>query len=223
MNHGQAISLPTIGVYLGSHMGSNQSFKNAIISLGKGVAERGYTVVYGGGGTGLMGLLAETVKLYGGTVIGITTEHLAEIEKPCDFLDELHVVGSMYERKRLIHERSSQLITMPGGIGTFDELFETWCSIKIGVIKKPFGLINIDGYFNSMIEFVSSCTNYDFLSKQDIKIPTIYDEVSSYINYLEEERQSKFFEAHLNNTHNNDGHPVGRFSVSQSVHEQNLN
>lgn len=185
MNTTKVMMSPTIGVYLGSSIGNNPCFKNAVVSFGKGVAELGYTVVYGGGGTGLMGLLAETVKVHGGTVIGITTEHLAEIEKPCDFLDELHVVGSMYERKRLIHEKSSRFIAMPGGIGTFDELFETWCAIKIGVIKKPFGLVNTAGYFNSLIEFVTSCTYYDFLEKKDVKIPIIYDEVAAYLNYLE--------------------------------------
>lgn len=194
---------PTIGVYLGSHIGNNPCFKNAVVSFGKGVAELGYTVVYGGGGTGLMGVLAETVKFHGGTVIGITTEHLADIEKPYDFLDELHIVGSMYERKRLIHEKSSQFIAMPGGIGTFDELFETWCSMKIGVIKKPFGLVNIDGYFNHIIQFLTACTSYGFFNEQDIKIPTMYDGVNAYLKYLEKESKNNLFEVYspLNLTH----------------------
>jgi hypothetical protein len=198
MNNTKIMISPTIGIYLGSRMGNNLSFKNAIIALGKGVAERGYTVVYGGGGTGLMGLLAETVKSHGGTIIGITTEHLAEIEKPCDFLDELHVVHSMYERKSLIHEKSSRLLAMPGGIGTFDELFETWCAIKIGVIKKPLGLVNIEGYFNPMIQFVTDCTSYDFVNEQDVTIPTVYNEVSVYLKSLEEEQQGKFFDVYSN-------------------------
>lgn len=195
MNTIEVMAPPTIGVYLGSSMGNNPSFKNAVISLGKGIAECGYTAVYGGGGTGLMGLLAKTVNSFGGKVIGITTEHLAKIEPPSDFLDELHIVGSMYERKRLIHEKSSRFIAMPGGIGTFDELFETWCAIKIGVIKKPFGLVNIEGYFNSMIDFVTSCsTDYHFINGQDIKIPTIYDEVSVYIDHLKEGQQGSLFD-----------------------------
>lgn len=203
MNNTEVIVSPTIGIYLGSKIGDNPSFKNAIISLGKGVVKHGYTVVYGGGGTGLMGLLAETVKSHGGTVIGITTEHLSEIEKPYDFLDELHIVHSMYERKRLIHEKSSRFLAMPGGIGTLDELFETWCAIKIGTITKPLGLINIDGYFTPMIQFITACTSHGFLKEQDIKIPTIYDGVSAYLKYLEEVQQGNFFEvySHLNPTH----------------------
>ncbi|NOT04542.1 MAG: LOG family protein, partial [Anaerolineales bacterium] len=125
------------------------------------------------------------------------TVHLAEIEKPCDLLDELHIVDSMYERKRLIHEKSSQFLAMPGGIGTFDELFETWCAIKIGTINKPFGLVNIDGYFNPMIQFVTACTSYGFLNAQDIKIPTIHDGVSAYLEYLENEQQSNLLEGYF--------------------------
>ncbi|WP_115708839.1 TIGR00730 family Rossman fold protein [Legionella sainthelensi] len=212
MNNTEVIVSPTIGVYLGSSMGNNPSFKDAVASLGVGIAKQGYTVVYGGGGTGLMGLLAKTAKSHGGTVIGVTTEYLAKIETPSEFLDELHIVSSMYERKRLIHEKSSQLIVMPGGIGTFDELFETWCAIKIGVIKKPFGLINIEGYFNSMLQFVDSCTHYDLLNEQDIKIPTVYNEVSSYLKYLREEQQGNFFEVYSNlnpsNIKNKDKHLI---------------
>ncbi|MBI2784781.1 MAG: TIGR00730 family Rossman fold protein [Legionella longbeachae] len=217
MNNTDLMLPPTIGVYLGSSMGNNLSFKNAIISLGKGVAKQGYTVVYGGGSTGLMGILAETVKSHGGTVIGITTKHLAEIEKPCDFLDELHILPSMYERKRLIHEKSSRFLAMPGGIGTFDELFETWCAIKIGVIKKPLGLVNIEGYFNPLIQFVTACTNYDLVNKKDIKIPTLYDEVSAYLKYLEEEQKNKFFDAyeHLNSAHTkNIYNPIETYDIS---------
>ncbi|WP_058466097.1 TIGR00730 family Rossman fold protein [Legionella cincinnatiensis] len=218
MNNSEIIVSPTIGVYLGSSMGNNPSFKDAVVSLGKGIAKHGYAVVYGGGGTGLMGLLAKTVKSHGGTVIGITTEYLAKIEPPSEFLDELHLVSSMYERKRLIHEKSSQLLAMPGGIGTFDELFETWCAIKIGVIKKPFGLVNIDGYFNPMLQFVASCVNYDLLGEQDIKIPTVYDEISSYLKYLEEEQRRNFFDVYsnlnLSNTQNKDKHPIEIYDIS---------
>ncbi|WP_232220266.1 LOG family protein [Legionella tunisiensis] len=193
--------------------------KNAVIALGEGIAECRYTVVYGGGGTGLMGLLAKTVKSHGGKVIGITTGHLAKIETPSEFLDELHIVGSMYERKRLIHEKSSRFIAMPGGIGTFDELFETWCAIKIGVIKKPLGLVNIEGYFNSMIQFVTSCsTNYDFIDGKDIKIPTIYEEVSAYLNHLKEEQQGSLCDVYsdLNpgNTQTNYQHSLETYDLS---------
>lgn len=189
MNNPQLMQAPTIGVYLGSKMGNNPSFQDAICSLGKGIALRGYTLVYGGGGTGLMGLLAEQVKSHGGTIIGITTEHLSDIEKPYAHLDELYVVQSMYERKRLIHEKSSRLLAMPGGLGTFDELFETWCALKIGTLKKPFGLVNVDGYFNPMLEFVAACSGYGFFKAQDLDILTVYDGVSTYLNSLEKEQQ----------------------------------
>lgn len=176
----------TVGIYLGSSMGNNPIFKDAIIELAKGLVKYKYSVIYGGGGTGLMGLLAETIKSHDGKVVGITTEHLAKIEKPYDYLDELHIVDSMYERKKMIHEKSSLFIAMPGGVGTFDELFETWCAIKIGTIKKPFGLVNINGYFNPMLNFVKSSMRYGFLDQKDVHIPNIYNNVSECLQYLEE-------------------------------------
>ena len=170
----------SVGVYLGSEMGINPEFNKSVILFGTGLAKFGITLVYGGASTGLMGLLAETVKHHGGRVVGIITNHLINIEKPSSLLlDELHVVESMYDRKRLIHEKSSRFIAMPGGLGTLDELFETWCGIKIGVIKKPMGFINISGYFDPLFQLSNMCLEQGFLREVHMDIPKIYDSVQS--------------------------------------------
>lgn len=178
-------TIASVGVYLGSEMGKNPEFKKSVISFGTGLAKLGITLVYGGASTGLMGLLAETVKHHGGKVVGVITNHLINIEKPSSLLlDELHVVDSMYDRKRLIHEKSTRFIAMPGGLGTLDEVFETWCGIKIGVIKKPMGFINISGYFDPLFQLSNMCLRQGFLREVHVDIPKIYDSVQSCLQDL---------------------------------------
>ena len=173
-----------VGVYLGANMGSNPAFEAAAKLLGKGLAESGHTLVYGGGSVGLMGTLATTVKQYGGKVIGIITEHLIGFEKPFADADELHIVKTMYERKRMIHDHASSFVILPGGIGTFDELFETWCAIKNGVMQKPISFVNIDGFFNDLFKFVDSCRQHGFLDIMHQNIPKIYDNMAHCLNDL---------------------------------------
>lgn len=174
----------SVGVYLGSQLGNNPAFKSAAIQLGRGMAELGLTLVYGGGSVGLMGLISSTAKQYGGKVIGIITEQLIDKEKPPTYLDELYVVDSMYERKRLIHEKSSRFLIMPGGLGTLDELFETWCLVKCGVMKKFMGFVNIDGYFDGLFHFVDSCKQEGFLGDIHQDIPSRYDSAHACVQDL---------------------------------------
>lgn len=168
----------TIGVYLGSTMGSTPDFAESIILLGKGLASQGYTLVYGGASVGLMGLLAQTVKDSGGSVIGVLTEHLQKKEITFQDADEMHIVSTMYERKKLIHDLSSRFIVFPGGLGTFDELFETWCGIKIGTIQKKIGFINIQNFFDPLFQFMSSCEKNGFMTTSQLMIPAIYKSVA---------------------------------------------
>lgn len=176
----------SVGVYLGALMGNNPKFESAAIRLGKKLAELELTLVYGGGSEGLMGALATTVKEYGGTVIGIITEHLISIEKPFADADELLIVKTMYERKKLIHEKSSRFLILPGGIGTFDELFETWCAIKNGIMKKPIAFVNIDGFFDDLLKFVDTCKQSGFLNASHQEIPKIYTGITPCLQDLEE-------------------------------------
>lgn len=185
---------PTIGVYLGASTGNIPELEKSVVLLGEGLVEMGYTLVYGGASIGLMGLLAETVKDCGGRVIGIITNHLIKHEILFDKADEVIVVDSMYDRKRLIHEKSSRFIVMPGGLGTLDELFETWCQIKIGVLQKQIGFVNIDGYFDALFHFVTNCRAQGFLTESNLKIPTLYHDVQACLDDLD---------SSLNQKHNN--------------------
>lgn len=174
----------TIGVYLGAALGNDPAYKNAVIEFGKGIVELGYTLVYGGASIGLMGLLADVVKKSGGKVIAVITKHLEEKEILFEEADEKFVVNTMYERKKLIHDLSSRFVIFPGGLGTFDELFETWCNIKIGVFEKKIDFININGFFDQMFNFVDFCCQQGFLSESQIRIPSIYRTANDYLNNL---------------------------------------
>ncbi|MBA4696003.1 MAG: TIGR00730 family Rossman fold protein [Legionella sp.] len=167
-----------IGVYLGSSIGDKAILQESVVQFGKGLARLGYTLVYGGASIGLMGILASTVKENGGKVIAIITKHLESKEILFKQADEIYIVSSMHERKNLIREKSSQFIVFPGGLGTFDELFETWCLIKVGSIKKNMGLMNICGFFNPLFELVTHAKKNGFLTEVESTIPSIYSDVA---------------------------------------------
>ncbi|HHZ4597838.1 TIGR00730 family Rossman fold protein [Legionella pneumophila serogroup 1] len=148
--------MKTICVYLGASSGNNLVFKEAI-KLAHEIAAHGLTLVYGGSRLGMMGLLARTVKELGGKAIGVTTTHLLDKEKPLDILDELHIVSSMQERKKMLQYLADAFIVMPGGLGTLEEAVETWNAIKIGELDKKIGFLNVDDYFIKLFSFMDHC------------------------------------------------------------------
>ncbi|WP_454780309.1 LOG family protein [Legionella sp. WA2022007384] len=163
--------MKTVCVYLGAQFGNDNEYSDAAILLGRKIAADGFTLVYGGSSLGMMGLLANTVKEYGGRVVGIITNHLIQQEKPLKSLDELHIVDSMQERKSLMQKISDIFVVMPGGLGTLEEAIETWNAIKIGELTKPLGFLNIKGYFDGLFSFVNSCEQAGFLTAQASNIP----------------------------------------------------
>lgn len=142
--------LRRIAVYCASNDGARPSYLAAARALGTLLAERGITVVYGGGRVGLMGALADSALAAGGEVIGIMPHGLVAREVAHGGLTRLHVVGSMHERKAMIAEQADAFIAMPGGLGTFEELFETWTWAQLGVHGKPIGLLDVDGFWSPL-------------------------------------------------------------------------
>jgi len=132
----------------------------------------------------LMGLLANTVKQHGGKAIGIITEHLIDKEKPLTILDELHVVDSIQERKLRMQQMADAFIVMPGGLGTLEEAFETWCAVKTGALQKEIGFLNTDGYFDGMFQFINHCEDNGFLSHAQNAIPHSDSDVVSLMGKL---------------------------------------
>ncbi|CAM2961192.1 TIGR00730 family Rossman fold protein [Legionella worsleiensis] len=176
--------MKTVCVYLGAQLGNEPEYREAAILLGKKIAACGFTLVYGGSSFGMMGLLANTVKEYGGRVVGIITKHLIEQEKPLDILDELHVVESMQQRKAMMQKISDMFVVMPGGLGTLEEAIETWNAIKIGEFIKPIGFLNSKGYFDGLFSFINSCGRAGFLSSRVIHIPVSHSSIELLWNEM---------------------------------------
>ncbi len=173
--------MTTVCVYLGANFGNNPQYSEAAVLLAKELADMGFTLVYGGSSLGLMGLLATTVKEHGGKVVGIITKQLIDKEKPLDLLDELHIVDTMQERKRMMQEIADIFIVMPGGLGTLEEVFETWNAIKIGELKKSIGFLNINGYFDGLFSFIGNCEQNGLLLRKDGDIPIVQPSVQSLL------------------------------------------
>lgn len=169
---------------MGANYGSNSSFKDSVINLAYEIVENSFTLVYGGSSLGMMGLLAKTVKEMDGKVIGIITDHLIEKEDAITILDELIIVNSMQERKKIMQEISDFFIVMPGGLGTIEEAIETWNSIKIGEIQKKIGFLNINGYFNYLFNFANTCKENGFLTFEQERIPEVSSEIKTLISLL---------------------------------------
>ncbi|MFT3814625.1 MAG: TIGR00730 family Rossman fold protein [Acidovorax sp.] len=143
-------------VYCGSRPGGNPLFTDAARAVGRWIGERGGQLVYGGGRSGLMGEVAEATRLAGGRVVGVIPRALVDKELANHACDELHVVETMHERKALMAASSTAFLALPGGIGTFEELFEVWTWRQLGYHDKPVGLLNVAGYYDGLLAFLDT-------------------------------------------------------------------
>lgn len=176
--------MKTICVYLGASPGNNKAFERATIKLAHEIVDSGFTLLYGGSSLGMMGLLATTVKELGGKAVGVITTHLLDKENPLEILDELHVVDSMQERKRMMQELADVFIVMPGGLGTLEEAIETWNAIKIGEINKKIGFLNVDNYFDGLFDFIMHCQESGFMHAKQSSIPVVNAEPGLLLSEL---------------------------------------
>jgi uncharacterized protein (TIGR00730 family) len=141
-------------VYCGSRAGTREAYANAARELGTLLGERGIGVVYGGGQVGLMGILADAALAAGGEVIGVIPHALAAREVDHPGVTILHKVETMHERKAMMADLADAFITMPGGIGTLEELTEIWSWAYLGIHHKPVGLLNVAGYYDPLLAFM---------------------------------------------------------------------
>jgi uncharacterized protein (TIGR00730 family) len=152
-------------VYCGSRPGANPAFADAATQVGRWIGQRGGRLVYGGGCNGLMGIVAQSALDAGGTVLGVIPKALVEKEWANHQCTELIVVDTMHERKRLMAEHSDAFVALPGGIGTFEELFEIWTWRQLGYHDKPVGLLNTLGYYDGLLGFLNSSVQQQFMGE----------------------------------------------------------
>ena len=151
-------------VYCGSRSGEDPKFAELAKSVGNWIGHHGGQLVYGGGRNGLMGILADATLAAGGRVIGVIPEALVEKEWAHTGCTELHVVGTMHERKRIMAEHADAFLALPGGIGTLEEFFEVWTWRQLGYHAKPVGLLNLDGYYDDLLAFLNASVKSGFMS-----------------------------------------------------------
>jgi uncharacterized protein (TIGR00730 family) len=159
-------SLPWVRlcIFCGSSPGARPEYAAATVELAQLLSGRGIGIVYGGASVGLMGLLADTAMDAGGEVVGVIPEALERKEIARSGLTELHVVGSMHERKALMADQADGFVALPGGVGTLDEFFEMWTWGQLAIHAKPLGLLDVDGYFDHLLAFADEMVRAGFLS-----------------------------------------------------------
>jgi uncharacterized protein (TIGR00730 family) len=174
----------SICVYCGSRPGVEPLHAEAARAVGRWIGERGGQLVYGGGNAGLMGVVADATLASGGTVVGVIPQALVDKEFAKRDCTELHVVGSMHERKQLMAERAGAFLALAGGIGTLEELFEVWTWRQLGYHDKPVGILDTGGYWQPMLTFLRSAVQQGFMNDWQMDLVRVGAEPAGLLQAL---------------------------------------
>ena len=174
-----------IAVYCGSNKGARAAYAEAADSLGRHLAEQRIELVYGGGCVGLMGILADAALRNGGHVIGVIPEKLVIKEVVHEGLPDLRVVKTMHERKALIAELADGFIALPGGYGTYEELCEILAWAQLGYHQKPFGLLDVAGFYRGFLEFFDHATREGFIRPKHRELVMVEEDPGKLLRRLE--------------------------------------
>ena len=157
--------MKSVAVFCGSRNGAQPVYSGLAHDLGTAIAEQGLTLVYGGGRVGLMGVVADAALAAGGEVIGVIPQALMDKELGHPGLTELHITGSMHQRKARMEQEADGFIAIPGGFGTLDEFCEIVTWAQLGIHRKPCGLLDTtDGFFRHLLAFFDDATEQGFIS-----------------------------------------------------------
>lgn len=173
-------------VYCGSRPGTLPAYAQAATEVGQWIGEHHGQLVYGGGSQGLMGTVANSAKSSGAKVVGVIPHALAAKETANQACDELHLVDNMHQRKFMMAERADAFLALPGGIGTFEELFEVWTWRQLEFHNKPIGLLNVDGYYDGLIQFMHNTVANGFVSDWQMDFVFISDNLHELLPRLVE-------------------------------------
>jgi uncharacterized protein (TIGR00730 family) len=172
----------SVCVFCGSNVGARPIYVEAAREVGRAIAERGLSIVYGGAAVGLMGAVADSALEAGGRVIGIIPAALVEREIGHPGLTEMHQVASMHERKAKMADGSDAFLALPGGAGTLEEVFETWTWAQLGHHRKPVGILNVDGFFDSLLEFLDHQCRERFMRPEHRDMLIVEDSVQRLLD-----------------------------------------
>jgi len=171
-------------VFCGSSSGTKDVFFDQAFLLGEYLAKQNIGLVYGGAKVGLMGAVADGVLKYDGEVIGVLPTFLGDVELGHSGLTELILVETMHERKAKMDELSDGTIAMPGGYGTLEEFFEMLTWAQLGLHKKPVALLNIDGFYNPLLQMVDNMVNYGFLKQVNSDMIVVADNIEELLDKM---------------------------------------
>ena len=176
----------SVCVYCGSRPGALPAFAEAARAVGTWIGRHGGQLVYGGGNAGLMGEVASATLAAGGRVVGVIPRALVDKEFANHECSELHIVETMHERKRLMAERADAFLTLPGGIGTFEEFFEVWTWRQLGYHDKPIGLLDVLGYYTPMLQALQTSVAQGFMNDWQMGLMTVGQEPARLLEQLVE-------------------------------------
>ena len=172
-------------VFCGASSGRIPAYADQARALGTAAAARGLGIVYGGGRVGLMGALADAGLAAGGEVVGVIPQELVDRELAHEGLSELHVVGSLHERKAVMAELSDAFVALPGGFGTLDELMEQLTWSQLGLHAKPVGLLDVEEYWRPLIALARHATTEGFVRESDLASIAVADDPESLLDRLD--------------------------------------
>ena len=183
------MSIKNISVFCGAHLGNNPIYASEAKKVAEVIVEKGMNVVFGGGDVGLMGVVSHTAIDNGGEVLGISLQSLYELELTNPRIQEVVVAQTLLERKDIFMQRSDAFIVLPGGVGSLDELAEIMCSNQLGIINKPIGILNTNGYYDHLLAWMRKAVEEGFVSDANYNELIVSDSCEDLIERVASEKR----------------------------------
>ena len=183
------MSIKNISVFCGAHLGNNPIYASEAKKVAEVIIEKGMNVVFGGGDVGLMGVVSHTAIDNGGEVLGISLQSLYELELTNPRIQEVVVAQTLLERKDIFMQRSDAFIVLPGGVGSLDELAEVMCSNQLGIINKPIGILNTNGYYDHLLAWMKKAVEEGFVSDANYNELIVSDSCEDLIERVASEKR----------------------------------
>jgi uncharacterized protein (TIGR00730 family) len=172
-------------VFCGASPGNSPKYAKTARELGEALVAADLGLVFGAGGVGIMGAVSDAVLAAGGEAIGVIPQSLRDREYGRDDLSDLHIVSTMHERKALMHELSAGFVVLPGGLGTFEEFFEVLTWAQLGLHRKPIVVLDVDGYYQPLVELLDHAESSGFMSSADRELVTVVDSTTEVLAALD--------------------------------------
>ncbi|MDB9959606.1 TIGR00730 family Rossman fold protein [Gammaproteobacteria bacterium] len=188
-NGRRLMSIKNISVFCGAHLGNNPIYASEAKKVAEVIVKKGMNVVFGGGDVGLMGVVSHTAIDNGGEVLGISLQSLYELELTNPRIQEVVVAKTLLERKDIFMQRSDAFIVLPGGVGSLDELAEVMCSNQLGIINKPIGILNTNGYYDHLLAWMKKAVEEGFVSDANFNELIVSDSCEDLIERVASEKR----------------------------------